>query len=92
MTFASYHSAITSNVASEGAVGTTSSQILLYREIADTSSSNASISHPPTSTFVMSIFESGSRHIMTLGEAAASSASSASPGLDGEVEECVTRC
>ena len=53
----------------EASVGTTSSQILISREIAD---ANSTVTSPelPASIPVTSILESSTQHIMTLGEAA----------------------
>ncbi|KAI9640789.1 hypothetical protein NHQ30_010629 [Ciborinia camelliae] len=76
-------SAASSITAHQGAVDTTSSQILLSRAIAD----HSSTSHPPivkslyTSIAVTSVYESPTRHIMTTGDAASTSKD---VGLDGE--------
>ncbi|KAF7938324.1 hypothetical protein BELL_0283g00080 [Botrytis elliptica] len=71
-----------------GAVDTTSSQILLSRAIAD----HTSTSCPPvvrkiySSIAVTSLYESPTRHIMTVGDAASTSKD---VGLDGErMEQC----
>lgn len=84
MPIISYHSTIIDNIAAHpGAVDTTSSQILLSRAIADPNL----ISQPPifqrayTSIAVTSVYESPTRHIMTVGDAASTSKD---VGLDGE--------
>jgi hypothetical protein len=70
MTVVSYHSTIISGIASsQEAAGTTSSQIFLSRGVAAPDLEPSSSPHPNTSTYVTSVFESDSRHIMTLGEA-----------------------
>jgi hypothetical protein len=70
MTVVSYHSTIISGIASsQEAAGTTSSQIFLSRGVAAPDPEPSSSPHPNTSTYVTSVFESDSRHIMTLGDA-----------------------
>lgn len=89
MPIISYHSTIINNIAAQpGAVDTTSSQILLSRAIAD----HTSTSCPPvvrkiySSIAVTSLYESPTRHIMTVGDAASTSKD---VGLDGErMEQC----
>ncbi|CZR51121.1 uncharacterized protein PAC_00996 [Phialocephala subalpina] len=82
MTIISYHSTLFSDVASSlVAVDKTSSQILLSRGVAGAQSVSAPCSRSTSPTFVASIFESESIHIMTLGEAASGSRIDS---LDGE--------
>lgn len=84
MPIISYHSTTIDNIAAHpGAVDTTSSQILLSRAIAD----HSLTSRPPvvkkvyTPIAVTSVYESPTRHIMTVGDAASTSKD---VGLDGE--------
>jgi len=70
MTVISYHSTIICDIASsQEAAGTTSSQIFLSRGVAASDPESPNLPHPKTSTYVTSVFESDSRHIMTLGDA-----------------------
>jgi hypothetical protein len=73
MTVVSYHSTLISDCASrEEAVGKTSSQIFLSRGVAGADVGQvAPAGRPPSPTFIMSVFESESRHVMSLGNAAA---------------------
>jgi hypothetical protein len=75
MTVVSYHSTLISNFASqEEAADKTSSQIFLSRGVAGAEAGQAAPAPAPRSpspTFVMSVFESESRHVMNLGNATA---------------------
>jgi hypothetical protein len=73
MTVVSYHSTLISDVASqEEAADKTSSQIFLSRGVAGADADpGASAPRTPSPAFVMSVFESPSSHLMTLGNAAA---------------------
>jgi hypothetical protein len=76
MTVVSYHSTLISNVASqEEAADKTSSQIFLSRGVAGADVDQAPAPRTPPPTSVMSAFESPSSHVMTLGNAAARTAS-----------------
>jgi hypothetical protein len=75
MTVVSYHSTLISNFASqEEAADKTSSQIFLSRGVAGAEAGQtapAPAPRSPSPTFVMSVFESESRHVMNLGNATA---------------------
>jgi hypothetical protein len=76
MTVVSYHSTLISNIASqEEAADKTSSQIFLSRGVAGADVDQAPAPRTPSPTFVMSVFESRSSHVMTLGNATARTAS-----------------
>ena len=64
-----YHSTIFGIASTQEAVDTTSSQIFLSRGVAGSESENAAPPHSDPSPSVASVFESSSRHAMTLGEA-----------------------
>jgi hypothetical protein len=76
MTVVSYHSTLISNdlASQQEAANKTSSQIFLSRGVASTEAGQAapaSAPRSPSPTFVMSVFDSESRHGMSLGNAAA---------------------
>jgi hypothetical protein len=73
------------------AVATTSSQILLSRGVASTDSDPSNLSDPDTHTFVTSIFESDSKNIMTLGDAASRTVSSGPAREVSPLEDYTTR-
>ncbi|TVY75732.1 hypothetical protein LSUE1_G005212 [Lachnellula suecica] len=90
MTVISYHSTLVAS--SQEAVGTTSSQIFLSRGVAEPSpfrTRSADSSNLP-SAYVTSVFESDSRHIMTLGDAASRTVCSNSESHTCSQEECST--
>jgi len=81
MTIILYHSTLISDRASEKeAVATTSSHIFLSRGVAGAASDLLTLPHSDSPTFVTSIYESDSTHIMALGDAATQSTIT---GLDG---------
>jgi len=91
MTVVSYHSTlINKDLASkEEAADKTSSQIFLSRGVAGAearTAASASAPRTPSPTFVMSVFESESRHVMSLGNAAAKTISSGTGAETGLCE------
>ncbi|PQE11703.1 F-box domain-containing protein [Rutstroemia sp. NJR-2017a WRK4] len=74
-----YHSTIIASASHPEAADTTSSQILLSRAIADPA--HSSRSRTPTPVTITTVYESQTRHIMTLGAAAQTERD---VGLDGE--------
>lgn len=73
MTIVSYHSALISAASQEEAIDKTTSQIFLSRGAADADVGQGATASPrsPSPTFVMSVFESESSHVTSLGNAAA---------------------
>lgn len=91
MSFVSYQPNTLSDQASyeEALTGTTSSQILLSREIADP---NSTVTSPVLQTFVpvTSILESNSQHMITLGKAVTLTTANQSDGLT-DLTACESR-